>query len=72
MVRTNVTLEYLDVSTLTDLSDQLPHALAYRPTQSRLAVLRYENHVVVQPVNGVRSFPVPLARPYRKPPKGFA
>jgi hypothetical protein len=74
MVGPHMPLDNLDVLTATDFPDQIPHGLADLSHQDRLAILRGEDEVVVQTINGVgRSTQFAHGPPsYRKPPEGFA
>src|SRR5436190_2660151 len=53
MVRPDVTLENLDVVRAADLADQIPHLDRDVASKDRLAILRAEDEMVVQLINGM-------------------
>lgn len=60
MVRPDVTQDDLVASRAAHLQDQLTHPQAHRASQHRLAVLRCEHQVHVQPLDRVGALAIAL------------
>ena len=58
MISRNMTLQYLNIPCLTNLSDQIPQSLSYFSMQYWLAVFSYPYYVILNIVYGVAGFAI--------------